>query len=1157
MRPLDLLLKPIRIALLTLAFLLALLIGFVDYLLETEGGSESLMKLLQQAYPAFTVSEVSGTVLTGLSARQVQLKPWLQAEQLTVKLNGRCLARFSLCIETLTAAKVMVQLPQNGRAGETVELPRIALPILLDLESVQFKQLVIRRADAEQRIDNFFLRAQAALPQLNILSARAAYNGFVASLKGDVELQGDYPLSATADIAHPASNTLIQLKADQSVALLRLKADIRQRGKLHLNANVQPLLQRIPIVLTATSEGAFHYALPETDLQLEQLTLEAKGMLDALHMQAQLQLAGSAIPPTRMNLDALLEGQRVRVENVLFQTLGGEVGIQGQLDFTDALRWQADWQLRSIQTQQFWPTLQSQLSGQGSSNGELNGKQHNFAVNFQQLDGTWRNYKVQANGSIGREGALWRANELQLSLGRNTIKLNGSLNRDWHMDGLVQAPELHAFWPGLAGELNGRFSVTGEPAKPTVEAKIDARKFSYASLRVNKASLNASIIQLAEQGSQLALRLEGLEVAGQAAGQLDLAASGARQNHVANLTLNGPTTAFNGRLEGKWNGKGWDASLREANILIKSSVMAQWSLAQAVPMTWRSKSGLKVDPFCWRHASASLCSQESLLVGPKGKLVLELRGMEAAWLEAYFPDGFAWQAQLGLRAQLAWDPNTTTQADFAFTSTPGQFQLTQANKPPLVFPYRQLMLTSQLKQSLLVNRLILESDTLGQLDANVNVSAKPATDRSLDGTVRLSGLQLSLFKPFYEKLTRLEGALSADGRIAGTVSSPQFLGTINLQNGKANAENLPLPIDNFNFSAKLNGLSADLAGEFTSGKGTASLRGNLAWADDLRGQLNLTGEGLKLTPTRGLKMTVKPDLTAELQETGIKVTGKVAVTDGSLTTKALPVGAIEESADTVMVGEQPESRSGLKMSTDILVSIADNFAFNGFGAEGNLTGELRVTQAPVQEMPRGDGEIRLVDGKYTIYGQRLSVRTGRVLFNGPMDLPTLQVEAIRTIDQQVVGIRIFGRVDQPNSTLFSEPSLPEDTALSYLVTGRPPSAGSTTQSNNYMGQAAVALGVMGGEGIARDVAEKIGVSDFSLSSDTTVEGKQLVSVAGYISPKLYVRYGMGVFEPGNTVTLRYSVTPRLYLEAINGLQSALDLIYTFDIGKKPVAPTSP
>ena len=45
---------------------------------------------------------------------------------------------------------------------------------------------------------------------------------------------------------------------------------------------------------------------------------------------------------------------------------------------------------------------------------------------------------------------------------------------------------------------------------------------------------------------------------------------------------------------------------------------------------------------------------------------------------------------------------------------------------------------------------------------------------------------------------------------------------------------------------------------------------------------------------------------------------------------------------------------------------------------------------------------------------------------------------------------------------------------------------------------------------------------------------------------LKVKYGVGIFDSRATLTLRYRVIPKLYIEAVSGVDQALDLLYAFE-----------
>ena len=99
-----------------------------------------------------------------------------------------------------------------------------------------------------------------------------------------------------------------------------------------------------------------------------------------------------------------------------------------------------------------------------------------------------------------------------------------------------------------------------------------------------------------------------------------------------------------------------------------------------------------------------------------------------------------------------------------------------------------------------------------------------------------------------------------------------------------------------------------------------------------------------------------------------------------------------------------------------------------------------------------------------------------------------------------------------------------------------------SEDTNMVGQAALALGVEGRAGTTGKLASNLGIKDFEL--DTAGTGKQTSVVAsGKITDKLSLRYGVGVFEPANTIALRYLLSKRVYLEAASGLASSLDIFY--------------
>ena len=60
-----------------------------------------------------------------------------------------------------------------------------------------------------------------------------------------------------------------------------------------------------------------------------------------------------------------------------------------------------------------------------------------------------------------------------------------------------------------------------------------------------------------------------------------------------------------------------------------------------------------------------------------------------------------------------------------------------------------------------------------------------------------------------------------------------------------------------------------------------------------------------------------------------------------------------------------------------------------------------ATFSGAAEPPRANGELSLVGGFFEMYGQRLEVERGTMLFTGPLDNPFVDVRVVREIDGTV------------------------------------------------------------------------------------------------------------------------------------------------------------
>jgi translocation and assembly module TamB len=234
---------------------------------------------------------------------------------------------------------------------------------------------------------------------------------------------------------------------------------------------------------------------------------------------------------------------------------------------------------------------------------------------------------------------------------------------------------------------------------------------------------------------------------------------------------------------------------------------------------------------------------------------------------------------------------------------------------------------------------------------------------------------------------------------------------------------------------------------------------------------------------------------------------------------------------------------GWEIHTRVTVILGDEVRFTGFGLSARLAGRVQVTDTPGQ-VTLGEGEVSIVQGEYEAYGQKLTISAGRLVFAGPVTNPVLDVRVTREVDDITAGLQVSGTPRAPQITVFSDPTMPQADALSYLLLGRPLNQASD-QEGRLLVDAVSTLGVKGGEFLAKRIGQSLGLQEVQVQTGDTLEETSLV-VGQYLSPRLYLSYGLGLFSEGYTVRLRYRLSEKLTLQVEGGAQQRADLLYNIE-----------
>jgi translocation and assembly module TamB len=254
--------------------------------------------------------------------------------------------------------------------------------------------------------------------------------------------------------------------------------------------------------------------------------------------------------------------------------------------------------------------------------------------------------------------------------------------------------------------------------------------------------------------------------------------------------------------------------------------------------------------------------------------------------------------------------------------------------------------------------------------------------------------------------------------------------------------------------------------------------------------------------------------------------------------QAATVATDGERADAAQPVVAPAARA---VALDLYVDMGQHLRVRGRGLDAGLRGELHLT-TPGGRLAVA-GTLRIVDGTYQAYGQKLAIDRGVLSFSGPVANPRLDIEATRPDLDVRVGVLVTGTALAPRIRLFSEPEMSDLDKLSWLVVGR---ASDTVSGADTALLQRAALALLSGEGpgVTDRLIKSIGLDEIGVRQGEGEVKDTIVSLGKQISKRWYVGYERGLNATAGTWQLVYRIAQRLTVRAEAGGDNAIDLTWT-------------
>jgi translocation and assembly module TamB len=844
----------------------------------------------------------------------------------------------------------------------------------------------------------------------------------------------------------------------------------------------------------------------------------------------------------------------INIDEFRHNGAAGKVDIDGQVDLSQGPAWRLKGTLDRFNPGFFASGYAGWVSGSFNTTGHWQTNRKDIQLNNLNLDGVIKNQPVIGRGSLfvslssDQNNSLlpsrFEAQNLILSFAGNQILANGNSNR-LAVD--VNATALNQIYSGITGKVIGRITLTGDERQPDAVVNLKIDRFAFKDqITIQQASLIGRIPQMGRQPGQLQLDIQNLRRGTQTLRQGRVLLIGTKAAHVLQLTGNGanPSTRFSVQLAGGLNANNdWLGQVQKGLLATRQLTLNQ---NRPAALIYRSQGGaIYLDQHCWTGLGSKLCLTEPLQASSaKGLVAVQLQNLDIGSFQAFMPQGVAWNGKMFGHAKVTWLGNSAPTLNARIYTDNGEIGLAPEDPQddPLTLPYQRLSLVAVTQPDGIKLRFDAKTPGIGTgyIDATINPN---------------------IFKPFFPGMRVLNGVASLAGGVSGALTAPDFYGEFRLRDGQVAMNDLPVNLNRINLSSSIRGTEATLDGSFYSGDGQGKLTGEANWQGVPYANLSLRGERLLIRQAPLLTARVTPSIDVRIlpTERQISVDGNVNIPTAVISLPENNADVVAKSGDVRIVRTDQVDERVMQAArpwgiyADIDIELGNDVYFRGFGTSIPLGGKLNLTQRGLDTAMRGNGAIG-VRQNVTIeaFGQRLQLNRGIARFNGIITQPTLDIDATKAVSNRTIGIRVTGRATNPNIAVYNDAGLSEQEALNALLTGRISSANPTVNNtagfksevNNTIAAAGISMGLGGTRGFTNRIGRTFGLDSLTLDAEGVGDDTQ-VSLTGYITPDLYLRYGVGVFTPVNRLTLRYQLNRRLYVEASSALDRAVDMFYNW------------
>lgn len=521
--------------------------------------------------------------------------------------------------------------------------------------------------------------------------------------------------------------------------------------------------------------------------------------------------------------------------------------------------------------------------------------------------------------------------------------------------------------------------------------------------------------------------------------------------------------------------------------------------------------------------------------------------------------------------------------------TPGEYILPQGSTPKsIAFRHAALDLNLTPKALNVDGHWHINQHITGNLALQlpgIRLDRAPPADQTINGDAHLNITSFDFLDEFIKLgedgalIQNLTGKLHAVLHIKGILSKPTLTGETKLTNAHVTLPDLGLTLNPIDIMAKADAKNWETHALINTNNGSPlTLDGHGTFTPEISGSAIIHGENVILMSTPEYNLKASPNLTLTLSPKTYDVRGRILIPQALIAPIAF--NHTEKLTHDAVFTDEEKDPNPFNLTADVLLDMGQDVRVHVEGIHGLIDGQLHFKQQP-QQAPTAAGSLKLRDGGYEAYGQKLRIEQGELIFLGQqIDNPNIRVRAIRRFKQAnaqfsgsndlldfddsnldiqnlgnntTVGITVSGRIDSPRVKLFSKPpNISQANILSMLLLGKPADQASQSGSAILL-QAMTSMHLdSGSKGLKtlQDLKKSAGI-DFDVQNNTlgtrsSDVSKTSIMVGKSLTKRLYLRYNVGLFQENSSVlTLTYLLNKFLSIKvSTSDVGNGLDFVYS-------------